>query len=105
MTSHTHYENYRTGKLTAMMKSGEVTDSMELPKKKHFLETQMLPSLECFPNRCNRIAKKNSLNCFAKQEEGNALTAVGDEIRSRNAAAKKEGKGETPVDKKVRPKI
>ena len=42
---------------------------------------------------------------FSKQEEGNALTAVGDEIRSRNAAAKKEGKGETPVDKKVRTKI
>jgi len=56
VTSHTHYENYRTGKLTAMMKNGE--------------------------------------------EEGNALTAVGDEIRSRSAAAKKEGKGETHVDKK-----
>ena len=25
VTSHTHYENYRTGKLTAMMTSGEVT--------------------------------------------------------------------------------
>ena len=24
VTSHTHYENYRTGKLTAMMNSGEV---------------------------------------------------------------------------------
>merc|ERR1711971_678956 len=56
VTSHTHYENYRTGKLTAMMKNGE--------------------------------------------EEVNALTAVGDEIRSRNAAAKKEGKAETPDDKK-----
>ena len=41
---------------------------------------------------------------FCKQEEGNALTAVGDEIRSRSAAAKKEGKGEISVDKKVRPK-
>ena len=38
------------------------------------------------------------------QEEGNALTAVGDEIRSRSAAAKKEGKGETHVDKKVQEK-
>ena len=26
VTSHTHYENYRTGKLTAMMKSGEVAN-------------------------------------------------------------------------------
>jgi len=41
VTSHTHYENYRTGKLTAMMNSGE--------------------------------------------EDGGALTAVGDEIRSRSA--------------------
>ena len=39
-----------------------------------------------------------------EQEEGNALTAVGDEIRSRSAAAKKEGKGETHVDKKVQKK-
>lgn len=57
VTSHTHYENYRTGKLTAMMKSGE--------------------------------------------EEGNALTAVGDEIRSRSAAAKKEAAKTEQVEKKV----
>jgi len=57
VTSHTHYENYRTGKLTAMMKSGE--------------------------------------------EEGNALTAVGDEIRSRSAAAKKEATKTEQVEKKV----
>ena len=39
------------------------------------------------------------LNC--KQEEGNALTAVGDEIRSRSAAAKKEAAKTEQVDKKV----
>ena len=39
------------------------------------------------------------LNC--KQEEGNALTAVGDEIRSRSAAAKKEAAKTEEVEKKV----
>ena len=39
------------------------------------------------------------LNC--KQEEGNALTAVGDEIRSRSAAAKKEATKTEQVEKKV----
>ena len=37
----------------------------------------------------------------SKQEEGNALTAVGDEIRSRSAAAKKEAAKTEQVDKKV----
>ena len=38
----------------------------------------------------------------SKQEEGNALTAVGDEIRSRSAAAKKEAAKTEQVDKKVK---
>ena len=37
----------------------------------------------------------------SKQEEGNALTAVGDEIRSRSAAAKKEAAKTEQVEKKV----
>ena len=37
----------------------------------------------------------------SKQEEGNALTAVGDEIRSRSAAAKKEATKTEQVEKKV----
>ena len=68
VTSHTHYENYRTGKLTAMMKNGEVT-------------------------------KKFSIT-LSNKEEGNALTAVGDEIRSRITTSKKDGKGERPVENK-----
>ena len=68
VTSHTHYENDRTGKLTEMMKNGEVT-------------------------------KKFSIT-LSNKEEGNALTAVGDEIRSRITASKKDGKGERPVENK-----
>ena len=43
VTSHTHYENYRTGKLTAMMKSGEVTISFEKKKgaKKTFVSVHL----------------------------------------------------------------
>ena len=70
VTSHTHYENYRTGKLTEMMKNGEVT------KNAYFSIT------------------------LSNKEEGNALTAVGDEIRSRITASKKDGKGERPVENK-----
>ena len=45
------------------------------------------------------LASHKMLN--SKQEEGNALTAVGDEIRSRSAAAKKEAAKTEQVDKKV----
>ena len=91
MTSHTHYENYRTGKLTAMMKNGEVIDVH------YFVNLAFFRDL-------NAICNPPFLECFPSQEEGNALTAVGDEIRSRSAAAKKEGKWETHVDKKVQKK-
>ena len=56
MTSHTHYENYRTGKLTAMMKNGEVIDvhyfvnlalfeTIMLLVTRHFLNVS--PHTEC----------------------------------------------------------
>ena len=76
MTSHTHYENYRTGKLTAMMKSGEVTDVNKIAKRGIFWRLKFCNLLIFFQTGgrkcldCSGRRDKEQECCSKKRGEG-----------------------------------